>query len=101
MRISEHAARERLREAMRKAGGQAAWRRHYGLPVSGWQVVISRSVTGPRPIRNELLLLIGIRRDQHGDIHEERDPVKLAFLAVHAPGQADNDTPRPALRLLG
>lgn len=93
MRITDRVAGQRIRQAAdaEEAGGQHAFLRANGLPEKRWQTPISNACVLKGPIRAEILALVGLRRDEHGDIHAPDRPARISFVAVHAEGEAAVD----------
>ncbi len=89
MKLTERQARIRLGAAIAEAGGQAAFAE--GIPDKSPRAaanLVSRSLSGRNRISTPVLVALGLRRDECGDIHTVEPPARIQVLAVHAEGDA-------------
>lgn len=88
MKLTERQARLRLGQAIEAAGSQIALARTLqGVTPHAAQTMVSKSFRGPQRISAPVLALIGLRRDEAGDIHTV-EPARLEVLMVQAKGDA-------------
>ncbi|MDE4912233.1 hypothetical protein PQI07_16250 [Methylobacterium sp. 092160098-2] len=99
MRLTERQARIKLAAAVDAVGGQTEFARRLGHPSSrGAQSMVSRAVLGRRPISAPILAVLGLRRDECGDIHTVEPPARIEFLADRAEGDAGDERGRARRR---
>lgn len=88
MRITERQARQRLAKAIEAAGSPAAIARRLPMKPKSAQSAVSRSLSGRMPVQHTVLAVLGLRRDENGDIFDDRAPSSFIFVAVQASGEA-------------